>query len=245
MSYGQVLTLLFLILSGSGLYSLRQYRGTKAWKITTIGVGGLLLLSWPPAVELTARLLAGNYTRRASLDPIAEVIVVPSGAVSQPTTIRPYILVGQDTYKRVMHAAWLFHSWRQLPILVTGGPATGQTEPASVSMRRLLQQEGVPSSMIWTEERSRSTYENALFSAKLLREHHIHHIALVVDADSMLRAEKCFRKQGFAVAPVPCWVQELHFNARDLMPGWQAIYRHEILLHEGVGLLWYWLRGWI
>jgi uncharacterized SAM-binding protein YcdF (DUF218 family) len=38
---------------------------------------------------------------------------------------------------------------------------------------------GVPAGMIWTEDRSKSTYENALFSAEILRAKGITRIALV------------------------------------------------------------------
>jgi uncharacterized SAM-binding protein YcdF (DUF218 family) len=108
-------------------------------------------------------------------------------------------------------------------------------------MRRMLEQQGVPADKIWTEEQSRSTYENALYSARLLKEHGIHQIAVVVEADSMPRAEKCFRKQGLAVTPAPCLFRDIGSGAE--LPGWQGIYRQEVLLHESVGLLWYWLRG--
>jgi uncharacterized SAM-binding protein YcdF (DUF218 family) len=109
----------------------------------------------------------------------------------------------------------------------------------------MLEQEGVPPVNIWTEERSRSTFENAVYGARILREHGVRQIALVVEADSMLRAEKCFRKQGIGVTPAPCLDRETQFEAADLLPGWKATYRAEILLHEGLGLIWYWLRGWI
>ena len=58
--------------------------------------------------------------------------------------------------------------------------------------------------MIWTEERSRSTHENAVFGAEILRQHEIGRIALVIEARSMLRAESCFRKQGITVVAAPC-----------------------------------------
>jgi uncharacterized SAM-binding protein YcdF (DUF218 family) len=109
----------------------------------------------------------------------------------------------------------------------------------------MLEQEEVPPSSIWTEERSHSTHENALYSAAVLREHGVHQIALVVEADSMLRAEKCFRKQGIGVTPAPCLFRDTQFAGEDLLPGWPAIYREEILMHEELGLCWYWLRGWI
>ena len=204
---------------------------------------GLFALTWPPAAEILAKPLVGRYTVQIRPAGDAEAIVVLAGAVNYATTQRPYVLVGRDTYRRVMHAAWLFHNWKDLPILATGGRQSSGGEPVSVIMRRMLEQQGVPSSKIWTEEQSRSTYENALYSAKMLHEHGIHQIALVIEADSMLRAEMCFRKQGIGVTPAPCLFRDYQFGGEELLPGWQGIYRQEVLGHEAIGLLWYWLRG--
>jgi uncharacterized SAM-binding protein YcdF (DUF218 family) len=113
-------------------------------------------------------------------------------------------------------------------------------------MRELLKRAGVPESSIWTEERSYSTHENAVYGSEILRQHGISQIALVVDAQSMPRAAACFRKQGIAVMPAPC---EFHsFGpplSEEFLPNWNAIRRNERTLHEIVGLGWYWLRGWI
>lgn len=49
-----------------------------------------------------------------------------------------------------------------------------ESSPAySVVMLLLLVKLGVPEGMIWTEERSRSTYENARYGAEILRQHEI------------------------------------------------------------------------
>jgi uncharacterized SAM-binding protein YcdF (DUF218 family) len=245
MLFVQLLISLFFVSCAMGVYGLREFRHTKSWKIMVVGLIGLGILSWPPIAKLSALPFVAPYIKQVYPARNPGAIVVLAGAVNEPTKFRPYVLLGQDTYKRLMHAVWYFHSRRALPILAAGGPEYGLSEPASASMRVLLEHEGVPPSMIWTEDRSRSTYENALFSAELLRQHGIREIVLVVDADSMLRAEKCFQKQGFAVTPMPSWVQGGRLSLSDLLPSWQAIYRHEILAHEGVGLLWYWLRGWI
>ena len=244
MQYEEVLTSILFLLSGLGLYGLRHRRDGRAWKTAVAGISGLLILSWPPAIGLAALPLTGRYLKEDRPSGNADVIVVLSGSVNPPTRRRPYVLLGQDTYKRVMHAAWLFHSWEALPVLVSGGPTGFQAESASLAMRRMLEEQGVPSSMIWAEERSRSTYENALFSGKILRNRGIRKIALVVDAESMLRAEKCFRKLGFVVEPLPCWIQEFDFSAGDLLQSWHALQRSEILLHEAIGLFCYWAHGW-
>jgi uncharacterized SAM-binding protein YcdF (DUF218 family) len=113
-------------------------------------------------------------------------------------------------------------------------------------MRQLLEGAGVPETMIWTEELSRNTHEDALYGAAILRKHGIQRIALVVDAQSMPRAEACFRKQGIEVVPAPC---DFHVFGRPLseefLPNWNAVRRNERTLHEVLGLGWYWLRGWI
>ena len=245
MTYTEPFTLLFLSITAVGLCGLRHHWRTASWRVAFCGFLGLVALTWPPAAETLAKPLTGRYAREVRPTGDAEAIVVIAGAVNYPTNGRPYILMGRDTYRRIIHAAWLFHNWKSLPILATGGPESRGEEAASISMRRMLEQEGVPSSKIWTEEQSRSTYENALYSARLLHEHGIHQIALVVEADSMLRAEMCFRKQGLGVTPAPCQFRDYQFGGADLLPGWQTIHRQELLMHEALGLIWYRLRSWI
>jgi uncharacterized SAM-binding protein YcdF (DUF218 family) len=112
-------------------------------------------------------------------------------------------------------------------------------------MRQVLRESGVPESLIWTEDRSTSTHENALYSAAILREHGIGTIVLVTEAQDMLRAELCFRKEGLVVIPYPISFRHVGPLLDELMPGWNAINRNERILHETVGLGWYWLHDWI
>jgi uncharacterized SAM-binding protein YcdF (DUF218 family) len=242
-TYTQPFTLLFLSITAAGLLGLRRQWRTASWRVAFCGFLGMVALTWQPAAAIVAKPLVGRYTVQARPAGDAEAIVVLGGGVDQATRELPYDLVGRDTYRRVLHAAWLFHNWKPLPVLASGGPASVNSEAVSVLMRRILEEKGVPSSKIWTEEKSGSTYENALYSARLLHERGIHRIALVVEADSMLRAELCFRKQGLSVTPAPCLFWNIQFETDDLLPGWQGIYRQEALAHEAIGLLWYWLRG--
>jgi uncharacterized SAM-binding protein YcdF (DUF218 family) len=111
-------------------------------------------------------------------------------------------------------------------------------------MAHSLRSEGVPPEHIVEENRSANTKENAGFTAELLRKMNIREIALVVDADSMLRAELCFRKQGIAVVPAPFGHRSREFPS-GIIPSWGAIRGNETTLHELLGLAWYKLRGWI
>jgi uncharacterized SAM-binding protein YcdF (DUF218 family) len=148
------------------------------------------------------------------------------------------------TYGRCRYAAWLHHNWRRLPIVVSGGSRYVNLTYAS-AMAQLLAAEDVPVESIWQEKMSQNTYENAKFTAELLGKRQIRTVVLVVEADSMLRAEKCFRKQGIHVVPAPFAHRVPSLKIGELIPSWTAVRRNERTLHELGGLVWYKLRGWI
>jgi uncharacterized SAM-binding protein YcdF (DUF218 family) len=167
--------------------------------------------------------------------------VVLAAAVDPPHYERPYALEGQETYSRTEYAAWIHSRNPNLPVLACGG-AEGPDSTAS-AMRRHLMRAGVPDEMVWTEDKSGSTYENALFGAAILRRHGISRVALVVEAQSMPRAAAVFRKQGIDVVPAPSRYREFGPLNEELLPSWRAIRRNEGMLHETLGLLWYRLKG--
>jgi uncharacterized SAM-binding protein YcdF (DUF218 family) len=240
MTYTQPLILLF---TGVALVGLARLRHCKGFAIPTLAVLGLLLLSWPPVDWLLSRPLERPYPVRPFQPEPAEVIVVLASDVRPPQYDRPYPLPDHETYARCEYAAWLYHHWRPLPVLACGGG--GRAHSFAATMRQLLQRAGVPETMIWTEETSRSTHESAVYGTEILRKHGVGRIALVVEAQSMLRAAACFRKQGVTVVPAPSEFRTLGPLSEELLPGWKAILRNEVTLHETVGLAWYRLRGWI
>jgi uncharacterized SAM-binding protein YcdF (DUF218 family) len=235
--------LVFLLLVGfvAARSCLPKSRGRTILTATTIA---LFLLSWPPFDWLMSRPLEAGFPESRFPAGSVEAIVVLSGGVLGRDYGRSYRLPKFDTYQRCEYAAWLFHYWHSVPVLVSGGPGAGRIA-ASTEMRGLLLRAGVPDEMIWAEDRSSSTYENAVFSAQTLRSRGVSRIALVVDARSMLRAAACFRKQGITVVPAAS-----EFRDVDLGSGWQvwlpkvdSIVQNELTLHESLGLVWYWLRG--
>jgi uncharacterized SAM-binding protein YcdF (DUF218 family) len=242
MSYTQPLLALFLGIALAGV--IRQKQRGGFW-LVRLGVVGLALASWPPADWLFSRPLQVWYpVPRFEVDP-PQAIVVLSAAVQPPRPERPYPLANDETQSRCAFAAWLQHRWQKLPVLACGGAMNPGEPPYSATMRQLLEGFGVPASSIWTEERSRSTHENAAFGAEILKQQGIQRIGLVVDATSMLRAAACFRKQGIAVEPFPSSFRLWGSLSEELLPSWTAIRRNEESLHETLGLGWYWLHGWI
>jgi len=236
-----LLTLVFL-LSLIGVVRLPACKGRK-WVLA--GLVGLVVISWPPFDWLFSRPLEMWYPVRPTPSSPADAIVVLSSGVEPPIYERPFALMGHDTYSRCRMAAWLYKNWNALPVLACGGKANGRPPSFAASMREVLVKEGVPDSEIWTEERSQTTHENALFGAEILRSHGVKRIALVVEAQSMVRAAACFRKLGFEVVPAPNDFRVWGPFREELLLSWQGVRRNEITLHEVVGLLWYRLHGWI
>ena len=241
MTYTEPLLAAFLAVA---FVALAFLRGGKRNLFLSLGIAGLFAVTWPPADWLLSRPLEARYPVRPFASGPVQAIVVLSSAVQPPDFERPYALADAETYSRCRHAAWI-HQHFPVPVLVSGGIGRGGSQPAAVAMRELLEQAGVSRNSIWSEDRSRTTYENALFSSQILRSKRIEKVALVVDATSMLRAEACFRKQGIDVVPAPCRFRQFGPLADELWPSWKAIRQNEATLHEALGYGWYWLRGWI
>lgn len=240
MTYTRPLILLFSIVAIAGLWRLRHCKGSL---IARLAVIGLVLLSWPPIDWLLSRPLEARYPVRPYQTADVQAIVVLSSSVQPPSYERPFPIPDKQTYERCEFAAWIYKHAGPLPVLACGGGKSRQ--PYSVAMRQLLLRAGVPEPMIWTEEHSLSTHENAVYGAEILRERGIGAIALVVEAQSMRRAEACFRKVGIRVVPAPNAFREFGPWREELIPSPEAIARNETTLHEVGGLAWYWLRGWI
>jgi uncharacterized SAM-binding protein YcdF (DUF218 family) len=206
---------------------------------------GLFLYCWPAA----AWLFIATLEKQVPVAPFppreADAIVALGGNFYPASGAHPQAEPGFATYLRSAHAAWLFHHWKRLPIVVSGGSAAAGAPSLAELMRRQLIGQGVPDSMIWVDDRSANTYANAVDTARILLPKGMRRIALVTEAFHMPRAELCFRKQGFSVMPAPssCRTLELHSWMEFLVPRPWAIDVNQEAIHEWLGLAWYKIRG--
>jgi uncharacterized SAM-binding protein YcdF (DUF218 family) len=95
----------------------------------------------------------------------------------------------------------------------------------------------------WIEPRSRDTFENAAFSAAMLRTDGIRRILLVTDAMHMPRARAAFERAGMEVVSAPT----LFFGGQARSPGaWvpsaEGMRRSWYAMYELLGIAWYRLR---
>jgi uncharacterized SAM-binding protein YcdF (DUF218 family) len=240
MTYIQPLLACCLAVTVFGLCLIRRSKGKY---VALAGLIALFAISWPPLDVILGLPLESEYpVRPFKAQPDIQAIVVLGSAVQPPQYERPYPVPDPDTFKRCEHAAWIYRQGGTTPVLACEGL---QSKGRANGMRELLRRAGVPDEFIWVESESRSTHENAVYGARILRNHGIKRIALVVEAQSMKRAAACFRKEGFEVTPAPSEFRTLGPLIDEVLPSWKAIRRNEITLHELLGFAWYRFRGWI
>jgi uncharacterized SAM-binding protein YcdF (DUF218 family) len=124
---------------------------------------------------------------------------------------------GGALLRRVEHAATL---WREgaAPLLLLSGGGEGPW-PEAQAMRDLAIAAGVPEPSLLVEATSRNTVENAVFSARLLRERGLGRVVVVTDAYHLLRARLLFRAAGLEVAaasaPPPNYPRDVVMYVRE------------------------------
>jgi uncharacterized SAM-binding protein YcdF (DUF218 family) len=95
----------------------------------------------------------------------------------------------------------------------------------------------------WREDRSRTTYENALYSAEILRRAGVPSALVVTNSWHMARALWSFYAVGYPVvaAPLPDG-QPFNHTLSRFFPQITALAASNDALHELIGLVWYELR---
>jgi uncharacterized SAM-binding protein YcdF (DUF218 family) len=141
----------------------------------------------------------------------------------------------------------LARRYPQTPLIFTGGNGnlTEQDFPEAVAAHQLWTALGVPESQMIFEDKSRNTWENALFTRGLIHPKQGDRFILVTSAWHMPRSAGIFRKLGFEIIPYPVDFRTLG-DDRDFFIWLPPIQRMEMLdlaVREWIGLVAYRLTG--
>jgi uncharacterized SAM-binding protein YcdF (DUF218 family) len=131
------------------------------------------------------------------------------------------VLIGGD--KRLAEAGHLARENPKLPIVISG--AKGMSDVVAELG------DGIDISRVLLETRSSNTYENALYSAEMIKPKQSQRWLLVTGASHMPRAVGSFRRAGFEVEPWPVY--------DPTRPGPLI----DVAFHEWLGLFAYWALG--
>ena len=223
-------------------------------------VGTLLALRWRRvgivlailsslALYALATPLVGSYLLQqvesgipesADLSGAQAIVVLGAGVhlgngATAPDTLSPLSL------ERVFFAA---RAYRRLhvPVAVSGGRVfPAQTAEADLMQAALQQDFGIP--VNWKDDRSRTTYQNAVYTARLLHPEHIATIVIVTHAWHMPRALWSFQHAG--LTPLPWPMPRDYVRLRridDVLPSIAALHDSFYALHEMIGGACYRLR---
>jgi uncharacterized SAM-binding protein YcdF (DUF218 family) len=209
--------------------------------VATAAIGLLYLAAMPVTAGLLIRwaeAIAFDEPTLPSDTPPGAIVVLSADAQRSDAPGVPDT-VGQLTLERLVEAA---RQWRRLglPILVSGGGPRGAS--LAMLMSRVLQEDfRVP--VQWREERSRNTFENALYSAEILRGAGIHAALVIAHPWDMARALWSFRAVGYPVVPSPIAESERpSLSVAAFLPQIPALLESYYTLHELIGLAWYRVR---
>jgi uncharacterized SAM-binding protein YcdF (DUF218 family) len=146
--------------------------------------------------------------------------------------------VDAATLQRLSYGAYL---WRRfnIPVLVSGGSAPDAPRSLAFYMKETLEQNfGIP--VMWTEERSRNTLENAKFSAEILREAGVKRVLLVTHAAHLPRAARFFSLAGLDVMLAPTvFTPPARRFPYAFRPKMSAFEDSTFAIYELLGTAWY------
>ena len=150
-------------------------------------------------------------------------------------------------FDRIDRAAALYFAGRAPKILLSGGALEGKVSEARI-MAKVLRQRGVPESALILENDSRHTYENAQFSDRVMQHAQLKRALLVTSALHMPRALATFIQRGIDTLPASSAPQITLPDDETLNP-WvphiRSLEASRTIIKEYLGLLGYWMRGWV
>jgi uncharacterized SAM-binding protein YcdF (DUF218 family) len=236
-----------MLLLAAGLLCMARRRrlGLRlSWLALTI----LLLTGWEPLADLCLRQLEMQYPNprpNAPLNGYAGMVVLGGALQDAKLWTAEGQIALDEAAERMIVPVGLLQRNPGLRLLFTGGSGHMNAEKFTEAERAKIffDNLNVPANRVSYEPASRTTYENALFSAKLPGVDPKQPWLLVTSAYHMPRSVAAFRKAGWNITPYAVdfrTSEEWGWTDYSLTRG--AVKWH-LFLHETIGLFMYRLSG--
>ena len=144
--------------------------------------------------------------------------------------------------------AW---QWKARTLVVSGGPFQwlGSARSESDLLAAWIRTWRLPAGDLQRLPACQDTHEEAVAIGDMVRKRGWKRVILVSSASHLARGAAACRKEGVDVLPVGCDFQALDALDRPerwwVVPRSEGLIRFERWLHEELGGVWYWWRGWI
>jgi uncharacterized SAM-binding protein YcdF (DUF218 family) len=209
--------------------------------LAAAGILGLLVLAMPVTADLLLQVVDTSPVLALADAKDAQAVVILGGGIRRHAQEYGGDTLATLTLERVRYGARVARLTR-LPVLVTGGSVLGG-EPEAKLMRDSLEREfGVP--VRWAEMRSRTTHENAMLSARILKGEGINRVVLVAHGFDMRRARAEFAVQGIETVGAPTGKRgATHDEVLDYVPSLSGLVGSYYALYEILANLVFWISN--
>jgi len=222
----------------------RQRVGTL---LVTFGILSLLVFGYSPVGNVLLLSLTERFPKWQDDGRAPDGIIVLGGAIDADSTAARGSLEVNSAGERVTATLDLARRYPQARIVFTGGSGSliGKSLSEAPVASEWLQRLDVARERITLEIDSRTTDENAAFTARLVTPKSGERWLLMTSAWHMPRAVGAFRRAGFDVEAYPVdWRTRGWIDATETFDSASAgLGRSDIAVHEWVGLITYWLAG--
>jgi uncharacterized SAM-binding protein YcdF (DUF218 family) len=212
--------------------------------------GSMLALAicvFSPIGALLLRPLEDRFPVPSADMPAPTGIIVLGGSLDEDLSEARGQLTLMTAAERLTSGVALARFYPQARLVFTGGTAALSPHDAgeSVGVRRLWLSLGVPEERMTFEGKSRNTWENAVFTRRLINPKPEERWLLVTSAWHMPRSVGIFRQAGFNVTPYPVDYRT-YGDARDWRPARPLSDQLSMLdyaVHEWIGMVAYHMTG--
>ena len=152
---------------------------------------------------------------------------------------------------RLTQALELYKEGKVKKLLLTGGTGSLlQSSPKEANeISSFLLKMGVEEDDLILEPSSRNTYENALYTKRILQEDFAGSSCLLItSAFHMRRSKACFSRQNICFTPFSTDIigEEVRLTIGGLLiPNSRTLGRWEMLIKEWIGYIFYWINGYL
>jgi uncharacterized SAM-binding protein YcdF (DUF218 family) len=230
---------------GAALLFTRRARLGRA--LVALGVGFIALISFGPFGHLLVAPLEARFPPPPQDMAAPDGIIVLGGSVDEHLSGALGRPVLSEAVERLIAPIALRRRFPHARLVFTGGSASLRrpkfTEADTVAL--LWRDIGLDTGDVIYEDRSRNTFENAVFTRDLVQPKAGERWLLVTSAIHMPRSVGIFRRAGFDVVPFPVDFRTTGEIARwrVLQSPLRAFQLFQAGLHEWVGMLAYRLTG--
>lgn len=234
--------LLLLLAIGVILFRFPRLRRGGIALVTAVTILFLAIAALPVAAWLSAPL-ENRFPRPAKLPARVDGLIVLGGAVDPFTTSLRGLPSLNSEAERMTEFVRLAKRYPRARLVFSGGVAGFKVDPASnesTVARLFFHQQGLDVGRIVFEPLSRNTYENVVNSKALVQPRKGQTWLLVASAQDVPRIMGVFRREDWAVIPVPVAYKSDFRGTRNFAANLNLL---DGAMHEWLGLVAYRLTG--